>query len=86
MRYMTYNVRYTMYRVSSKTVYAFVFAISQLPGGLGKESWAFLYCLFSVDLKTIFAMGGEVIPPFCYEHLNYSMMKHDDDPKPLDFS
>ena len=30
--------------------------------------------------------GGGVIPPFCYEHLNYSMMKHDDDPKPLDFS
>ena len=48
--------------------------------------WQFL----SNSSLTLFAMGegggGEVIPPFCYEHLNYSMMKHDDDPKPLDFS
>ena len=55
MRYMTYDVCYTMYRVSSKTVYAFVFAISQLPGGLGTESWAFLNCPVSVDSKTALA-------------------------------
>ena len=44
-----------IYRVSSKTVYAFVFAISQLPGGLGTESWAFLNCPVSVDSKTALA-------------------------------
>ena len=44
-----------LYIVSSKTVYTFVFAISQLPGGIGTESWAFLNCPVSVDSKTALA-------------------------------
>ena len=66
----------TNYRVSTKTVYTFVFRISWLPRGVEISSWTFFNSPFRVDFKiSNFLLFGEIWTKILAKYYRENILK-----------